>query len=232
MQAITTIGFDADDTLWDHEKYFVSTKERFVTLLAPFADTGEAASRLHDIEIGNVGLYGFGVKSFTLSMVETAIALTSGTVPASVIAEIVELGRAMLTHPVTPYPGVQETLAALAPTHKLLVVTRGDLVDQERKLAASGLLGYFAEIEIVSDKTEAVYRRIFSRHGDGPERAMMIGNSMRADITPALAAGAWGVHVPSDYVWSLDLDTEPVGAERFRRLRTISEVVPLVREIG
>lgn len=232
MQAITTIGFDADDTLWDHEKYFVASKERFVALLAPHADPGEAAVRLHDIEVGNVALYGFGVKSFTLSMIETALAVTSATVPAAVIAEIVEIGRAMLTHPVDPYPGVHETLRTLASTHKLLVVTRGDLIDQERKLAASGLLSYFAEIEIVSDKTEPVYRGIFTRHGDGPDRAMMIGNSMSADVVPALAAGCWGVHVPSDYVWSLDLAEEPVHADRFRRLRTISEVVPLVHRIG
>lgn len=232
MPELTTIGFDADDTLWHHEKYFVSTKEQFVGLLTDYAPAESIDKQLHDTEIANVVQYGFGVKSFTLSMIETAIAVSGGKVAAPVIGEIVKLGREMLFHPVDPYPGVRETLEALKPTHKLLVVTRGDLIDQERKLAASGLLGYFDEIEIVSDKTRAVYDRIFTRHGNGPARAMMIGNSMRADVTPALEAGAWGVHIPSDYVWSMDLDKDPKDASRFRRLKTISAVIDLVREIA
>jgi putative hydrolase of the HAD superfamily len=232
MPNLTTIGFDADDTLWHHERYFVATKQRFTELLAPYALPEDTARLLHDGEIANVGLYGFGVKSFTLSMVETAISATSGTVSASVIAEIVELGRAMLTHPVDPFPGVHDTLAALKDRYKLLVITRGDLIDQERKLAASGLIDYFDEIEIVSDKTRPVYERIFTRHGDGPSRAMMIGNSMRADVVPALAAGSWGIHVPSEYVWSLDIDEEPADAARFRRLDDIAAVLPLIEEIG
>jgi len=209
MANITTIGFDADDTLWHHEKYFVATKDRFAELLAPYAPPAETGQKLHDVEIANVRHYGFGVKSFTLSMIETTIAVVPTEVPAPLIAEIVELGRAMLTHAVDPFPGVRDTLAALKPNYKLLVITRGDLFDQERKLAASGLLPFFDEIEIVSDKTRPVYERIFNRHGDGPARSMMIGNSMRADVVPALAAGAWGIHVPSEHVWSLDLAEEP-----------------------
>jgi putative hydrolase of the HAD superfamily len=229
---LTTIGFDADDTLWHHEKYFVSTKAAFVELLSPFAEREQLDRQLHDTEIANVTQYGYGVKSFTLSMVETAIAVTGGSVPAPIIAEILQLGREMLVHPVDPFPGVRETLEALKLTHKLLVVTRGDLIDQERKLAASGLLGYFSEIEIVSDKTRLVYDRIFTRHGDGPARAMMIGNSMRADVVPALDAGAWAIHIPSDYVWSMDLADDPRDTVKFRRLEAISGVVPLIREIG
>jgi putative hydrolase of the HAD superfamily len=232
VRELTTIGFDADDTLWDHEKYFVATKERFVALLSPFTQSELVDTQLHDTEIRNVALYGFGVKSFTLSMIETAVAVSDNGVPAPVIADIVQLGRDMLVHPVDPYPGVRETLEALKPTHRLLVVTRGDLIDQERKLAASGLLGYFNEIEIVSDKTRLVYDRIFTRHGDGPRRAMMIGNSMRADVVPAIEAGAFAVHIPSDYVWSMDLDADPSDTTRFRRLTSIAGVAPLVAEIG
>ena len=232
MANLTTVGFDADDTLWHHEKYFVSTKARFVELLSPYAGCEHLDTQLHDTEIANVHQYGFGVKSFTLSMIETAIAATAGQVPAPIISDILQLGREMLVHPVDPYPGVRETLEALQPTHKLLVVTRGDLIDQERKLAASGLLGYFTEIEIVSDKTRLVYDRIFTRHGDGPARGMMIGNSMRADVVPAIAAGAWGIHVPSEHVWSLDLEDDPKDASRFRRIGDISAVVPLIAEIG
>jgi putative hydrolase of the HAD superfamily len=229
---LTTIGFDADDTLWHHEKYFVSTKAQFVELLSPFAERDLLDTQLHDTEIRNVGQYGFGVKSFTLSMIETAIEVTNSTAPAAVIAKIIQLGREMLVHPVDPYPGVRETLEALQPTHKLLVVTRGDLIDQERKLAASGLLGYFSEIEIVSDKTRLVYDRIFKRHGNGPQRAMMIGNSMRADVVPAIEAGAFGVHIPSEFVWSMDLDDDPQDKGRFRRIGDIASVVPLVQELG
>ncbi|MEO7222115.1 MAG: HAD family hydrolase [Devosia sp.] len=232
MPELTTIGFDADDTLWHHEKYFVSTKAEFVALLAPYSDVVRVDEQLHDTEIANVRQYGFGVKSFTLSMIETAIAATDGDIPGGVISDILALGREMLVHPVDPFPGVRETLEALRPTHRLLVVTRGDLIDQERKLAASGLLGYFAEIEIVSDKTRLVYDRIFTRHGDGPRRGMMIGNSMRADVVPALDAGAWGIHVPSEHVWSMDLQDDPADVSRFRRLVDISGVVPLVAEIG
>lgn len=231
MPELTTIAFDADDTLWHHEKYFVSTKARFAKLLTPYADAALAETALHETETGNVIHYGFGVKSFTLSMVETAIKVSGGSVPNKVIEEILQLGREMLVHPVDPFPGVHETLEALAPHYKLLVVTRGDLFDQERKLAASGLLGYFDEIEIVSDKTKPVYERIFTRHGDGPGRGMMIGNSMRADVVPAVEAGAWGIHVPSEHVWSLDEADDP-AAPRFRRLAEIGAVVPLVRDIG
>lgn len=231
MPELSTIAFDADDTLWHHEKYFVATKERFVELLAAHADPEVAGQTLHDTEIRNVLHYGFGVKSFTLSMIEAAIELVDGEVPTEIVAAIIQLGREMLVHPVDPFPGVRDTLDALKPTHTLLVVTRGDLFDQERKLAASGLMQYFDEIEIVSDKTAPVYDRIFTRHGDGAARGMMIGNSMRADVVPAIEAGAWGIHVPSEHVWSMDLADDPDGA-RFRRLPDISAVVPLVREIG
>ena len=232
MPELTTIGFDADDTLWDHEKYFVDSKTRFLELMAPYVDLMDVEERLHNTEIANVTLYGFGVKSFTLSMIEAALAADEGDLPTAVVGDIMQIGREMLVHPVDPYPGVRETLEALKKTHKLLVVTRGDLIDQERKLAASGLLGYFEEIEIVSDKTRLVYDRIFTRHGNGPGRAMMIGNSMRADVVPAIEAGCFGVHIPSDYVWSMDLDSDPRDTTRFRRLAQIADVLPLVAELG
>jgi putative hydrolase of the HAD superfamily len=164
-------------------------------------------------------------------MIETAIAATNGHAPNSVISGIIALGREMLVHPVDPYPGVRETLDALKSSHKLLVVTRGDLFDQERKLAASGLMQYFDEVEIVSDKTALVYDRIFTRHGNGPKHAMMIGNSMRADVVPAIEAGAWGIHVPSEHVWSMDLAEDPKDT-RFRRLPDVASVIELVATIG
>jgi putative hydrolase of the HAD superfamily len=229
---LTAIGFDADDTLWHHERFFQLTTERFVELVKPYADPHHLREHLLAAERTNVKHYGFGVKGFTLSMIETAVAVTGGAVPGAVIGDILKAARELLAHPVAPYPGVAETLRALAPSHKLLLITRGDLFDQERKLAASGLGELFAEVEIVSDKTAEVYARIFSRHGDGPARAMMIGNSMRADVVPALAAGAWGVHIPSEHNWALDQHDDPVDAPRFRRLPDLSALLPLVAEIG
>jgi putative hydrolase of the HAD superfamily len=229
---LTTIGLDADDTLWHHERFFELTTERFIELLRPYADPHHLREHLLAAERQNVKQYGFGVKGFTLSMIETAVEISGGTVPGSVIGDILGACRQLLAHPVEPYPGVADTLGELARTHRLVLVTRGDLFDQERKLAASGLGGHFAEVEIVSDKTAAVYARIFSRHGDGPHRAMMVGNSMHADILPALAAGAWAVHVPSEHVWALDTDADPAGAGRFRRVAALPDILPLVAEIG
>jgi putative hydrolase of the HAD superfamily len=165
-------------------------------------------------------------------MIETAVAASKGSVSGNTVEAILQLGQEMLVHPVDPFDGVRETLEALKGNYKLLVVTRGDLFDQERKLAASGLLGYFSEIEIVSDKTRQIYERIFMRHGNGAERAMMIGNSMSADVAPAIEAGAWGIHVPSEHVWSLDLHDDPADTSRFRRVAALAEVLPIIAQIG
>lgn len=232
MPRLEAIGFDADDTLWHHERYFEQTTARFAELMAPFADGTALIEHLHATERRNVSRYGFGVKGYMLSMVETAIAVTAGAVPANVIKDILAAGSDMLVHPVEPFPGVEATLQALTADYTLILITRGDLFDQERKLAASGLARYFDAIEIVSDKTAPVYRRIFSRHGEGASRAMMIGNSMRADVVPAIEAGAWGVHVPSEHVWALDLHDDPVDAARFRRFGKLPEILPLIAEIG
>ncbi|MDO8359780.1 MAG: HAD hydrolase-like protein, partial [Devosia sp.] len=208
MPELTAIGFDADDTLWHHERFFQLTTARFVELLRPYADPHHLTEHLQAAEKRNVKHYGFGVKGFMLSMIETAVDVTDGRVPGTVIADVLAAGRDMLAHPVEPYAGAGATLAALSGSHTLILITRGDLFDQERKLAASGLGEYFDAVEIVSDKTAPVYERIFARHGAGAGRAMMVGISMRADVVPALAAGAWGVHIPSEHVWALDHDDD------------------------
>jgi putative hydrolase of the HAD superfamily len=228
---LTTIGFDADDTLWHHERFFQLTTTRFIEMLKPYADSHHLTEHLHAAEKRNVLHYGFGVKGFMLSMVETAIDVSDGRVPGSVIGDIIAAGRDMLEHPVEPFDDVEATLRALTPSHTLILITRGDLFDQERKLAASGLAQYFDAVEIVSDKTAPIYDRIFRRHGDGPEHAMMIGNSMRADVTPALEAGAWGIHIPSEHVWALDLHDDPADKSRFRRFSALADILPLIAEI-
>ncbi|MBI4922117.1 MAG: HAD hydrolase-like protein [Devosia nanyangense] len=232
MPELSAIGFDADDTLWHHERFFQLTTARFVELLKPYADPHHLTEHLHAAEKRNVKHYGFGVKGFMLSMIETAVDVTDGRVPGTVIADVLAAGRDMLAHPVEPYPGAGTTLAALSASHTLILITRGDLFDQERKLAASGLGDYFDAVEIVSDKTAPVYERIFARHGHGAGRAMMVGNSMRADVVPALAAGAWGVHIPSEHVWALDHDDDPADTSRFRRIADLPALLPLVAEIA
>jgi putative hydrolase of the HAD superfamily len=229
---LTTIGFDADDTLWHNMRYYELTEARFTALLADYAEADHLSERLAALERVNLKLYGFGIKGFTLSMIETAIQVTEGRVPARVVADILEAGREMLSHPVEILPHAQEAVAALAETHRLVLITKGDLFDQERKIAASGLGDYFAGVEIVSDKTADAYVRIFERHGDGPAQALMVGNSLRSDVVPALRAGAWGVHVPHEYDWAFEHDDEPADDPRYRRLADLSELARLVGEIG
>jgi len=228
----TAIGFDADDTLWDHERYFQLTQARFAELLRDYADRHHLAEHLLAAERRNILHYGFGVKGFMLSMVETAIEVTDGRVPGSVIRQVLKAGRAMLRHPILPMPEAKATLEALAKEHKLILITKGDLFDQERKLASSGLGELFSAVEIVSDKTAATYERIFTRHGTGAAHAMMVGNSLKSDVVPALKAGAWGVHVPSAHNWELDHEDEPTDQPRFCRIETLGGLLPLIAGIG
>ncbi len=228
---LTTIGFDADDTLWQNEQFFRRTEKHFASLLAGHAEGHDIEARLLEAEKRNLALYGFGIKGFTLSMIETALELGGGNVPPAVIREILDAGREMLSHPVETLPHVRETLEQLAGNYRLVLITKGDLFDQERKLAQSGLGELFDAVEIVSDKTAATYHRIFSRHGDGPERSMMVGNSLKSDVVPAIEAGSWGVYIPHELTWVLEHVDEPSGAPRFRRLDHLGELDRLLREI-
>ncbi len=229
---VTTIGFDADDTLWQNETFYRITQDRFADLLADYTEPDPLHARLLEAERRNLGHYGFGIKGFMLSMIETAIEVTEARVPAPVIAEILAAGQEMLAHPIELLPQVEETVRRLAEDHTLVLITKGDLLDQERKLAQSGLGELFDAVEIVSDKREAVYARAFTTHGDGPERAMMVGNSMKSDVIPALAAGAWGVFVPHGLTWELEHAAAPEGHPRFREIDTLGRVIDLVAEIN
>ncbi|EIM76328.1 haloacid dehalogenase domain-containing protein hydrolase [Nitratireductor aquibiodomus RA22] len=227
-----TIGFDADDTLWHNERFYRLTEARFAELLADFADAGHLTERLLQAEKRNLGKYGFGIKGFTLSMIETAVEVTDGRVPAATISDILDAGREMLDHPVETLPHAKKALEALSGRHRLVLITKGDLFDQERKLAASGLGDYFDAVEIVSDKSCGTYQRIFAAHGDGPDHAMMIGNSLKSDVIPAIEAGAWGVFVPHDLTWSHEHADEPDAAPRFRKIVHLGEIEAVLAEIG
>lgn len=221
---ITTVGLDADDTLWHNETIFRLTHARFVDLLDDHGDAATIEARLAETEQRNLRLYGYGVKGFTLSMIETAMELTDGKLPASVTREILAAGREMLAHPVETLPGVDEALATLSQRYRLVLITKGDLLDQERKLAASGLGDLFAAVEIVSEKTADTYSRVFARHGTGAEEAAMAGNSMKSDVLPALEAGAWAAHIPYAITWAHELADAPEGADKFGVLTSLAEL--------
>ena len=231
MAGLSTIGFDADDTLWQNETFFRMTEQRFTELLCEHGAHEVISAKLLEAERRNLRFYGFGVKGFTLSMIETAVEVTNGQVSAAVIAEILSFGRQMLQNPVETLPHVKETLDALAGQYRILLITKGDLFDQERKLAQSGLGSYFSAVEIVSDKTPDTYRRIFTRHGDGPERAAMVGNSLKSDVVPAIRAGSWGVYVPHELTWVLEQEAAPEADARFRRIADLGQLPALLTQI-
>jgi putative hydrolase of the HAD superfamily len=231
MRPITAIGFDADDTLWQNEQFFRLTESHFTGLLKEFAEHDVVSEKLLEAEKRNLDFYGYGIKGFMLSMIETAIEVTDGKVEARTIGDILDVGREMLRHPVETLPHVRETLEALSGHYMLVLITKGDLFDQERKLAQSGLGDFFDAVEIVSEKSATTYRRVFSRVADGPERAMMIGNSLKSDIVPAIAAGAYGVFVPHELTWVLEQVEPPEDAPRFRQIAHLGELPAILEKI-
>jgi putative hydrolase of the HAD superfamily len=229
---ITTVGLDADDTLWHNETIFRLTHARFVDLLDDHGDAETIEARLAETEQRNLRLYGYGVKGFTLSMIETAMELCDGGAPPEVVREILAAGREMLAHPVETLPGVDETLAELSERYRLVLITKGDLMDQERKLAASGLGDLFAAVEIVSEKDQGTYERVFARHGTGADQAVMAGNSMKSDVLPAIAAGAFGAHIPYHVTWAHELADAPEGHARYVSLSRIAELPDWIAAIA
>lgn len=221
---INTVCLDADDTLWHNETIFRLNQKRFVDLLSDHADEPVMMDRLATIERRNLRLYGYGVKGFTLSMIETAMELCEGSAPPHIIREILAAGREMLNHPVEPLPGVDGVVTELAAQYRLILITKGDLIDQERKLAASGLGEHFSAVEIVSEKDRSTYERIFQRHGLPPEQTAMAGNSMKSDVIPPIEAGAWGIHIPYHITWAHELASAPEGHPRYVTLSHINEL--------
>ncbi len=229
---LTTIAFDADDTLWHNERFFQLTQAHFAQLLADHAERDHLMERLLAAEKRNIQHYGYGIKGFVLSMIETAIEVTEDRVPASVIRQLIDAGQEMLAHPIELLPHAREAVEGVAETHRVILITKGDLIDQERKLAQSGLGDLFDGVEIVSEKTAETYRTIFEQHGEGPLSAMMVGNSMRSDVVAPIAAGCWGVHVPHGLVWEVEHAETPSHHPRFRELSDLGELSDLVRALG
>jgi putative hydrolase of the HAD superfamily len=231
MSHLTTIGFDADDTLWQNEQYFRETEEKFIEWLADFADRETLLARLLAIGRQNVVSHGFGMKTFTFSMMEAALSVSEGKVPAATLGKILEAGKQMLNHKVELLPGAIETLESLAGRYRLVLITKGDLFHQENKVAQSGLAPLFEAVEIVSEKNKATYERAFARHGDGAASSMMIGNSLKSDVIPALEVGGWGVYVPHELTWAFEHAEAPSHEPRYREISTLAELPDLLEEL-
>ena len=224
---IELVAFDGDDTLWHNESVFSMTQSRFADLMEPYVEDADLDERLFATEMRNLRLFGYGVKSFTLSMIETAIELSHGRVAAHEIQAIIDAGRGMLEHPVELLEGVEDAIDGVSRRYPVMLITKGDLFDQESKLARSGLGDRFEAVEIVAEKDETAYRRILNQQGVPADRFVMVGNSGRSDILPTLALGAWAVHVPYPLLWTHEHvdDHRLVAHERYRRIESLAELV-------
>lgn len=225
MSRLTLIAFDADDTLWHNERFFADHFRDYAAILSEYHDHTTVERRLYETEMRNLPLYGYGVKSMTLSSLETAIDLTDGAISATELKRILQLGEDLLRHPLELLDGVAEVLPELAKSYRLVLITKGDLHDQERKIRASGLADLFERTEIVSQKTPETYAGIFAALGVASSEVLMVGNSLKSDILPVLELGGAGVHIPHEFTWEHERATRPEGfGERFGELKSIREL--------
>jgi putative hydrolase of the HAD superfamily len=201
-QPLSAIGFDADDTLWHNEDHFAATESAFADLLAPWADSSAASEALLATEVHNLELFGYGVKSFTLSMIEAAMELSGGQISSADLVMLLERGKEMLARPAEIISGVHDVLEQLSGGHRLIVITKGDLHHQERKVLHSGVSHHFDAVEVVSEKDPQTYARILHRYGIEPSRFLMVGNSLKSDIAPPISLGSFGAHIPYAFTWA------------------------------
>jgi putative hydrolase of the HAD superfamily len=228
LMTVSVVGFDADDTLWHSESHFAVTEERFRALLEPWLPAEVVADRLLQRERANLEFFGYGVKGFTLSMIETAIEVSEGALPASAIQELIQWGKGLMSHPVELLDHVAETLASLGGSYRLMLITKGDLFHQESKVAESGLASLFERVEIVTEKSSDVYRRLLDRSGIGVDEFVMVGNSLRSDVLPVVEIGARAVHVPYGITWAheaVELAESDVSWSRIDGLRQLPELL-------
>jgi len=208
FNGIKVIGFDADDTLWVNETYFRETEERFAELLGAYETKNKVDQELFKMEMANLESYGYGIKGFMLSMVESALDLSNNRVPPDTIGKILELGKQMIDRPVELLDGVEEVLSALVDRYRLIVLTKGDLLDQERKLERSGLTRFFHHVEVLSDKKEANYSKLLAHLEIKVDEFLMVGNSLKSDVLPILNIGARAIHVPFHTTWAHEMVPE------------------------
>ena len=230
---IEVIAFDGDDTLWHSEQLFVDTQTAFKALLAPYVDLDDEAldARLVEVEGRNLPTFGYGVKAFTLSLIETAIEVTQGEIPSSQLQAVLDLGKVLLDHPVQLLDGVAEAVDALTDRYRAMVLTKGDLLHQESKVARSGLAELLWQVEVVSEKDESTYRRVLDRWGIDPAAFVMVGNSVRSDVLPVLEIGARAVHIPYHVTWVLEHAEPDPEQHDFPVLDAIAELPACIEEM-
>jgi putative hydrolase of the HAD superfamily len=228
------IAFDADDTLWHNETLYRATEDKFIQLLSRYRHAEAIEEALHAAEVRNLQRFGYGIKGFALSMIETAIELSEGRIQGGDIQAIIDFAKEMIDAPVRLFEHAQETVAGLSASHDLMLITKGDLLDQETKIARSGLGGYFTYVEIVSQKTSAVYETLLAKHSIDPERFLMVGNSLKSDILPVVAIGGQAVYIPYDLTWVHEIVGDHDGDEqrRYFELEHIGLLPDLVRRVG
>lgn len=226
--SIKVIAFDADDTLWSNEPFFQEAEKQYTTLLNPYGTSSEISSALFQTEMKNLKYLGYGAKAFTISMIETALLVSRQRIPACDIEKIINLGKSLLEMPIELLPEVKRTLETLKEKgkYKLVVATKGDLLDQENKLERSGLSSYFDHIEVMSDKTEKEYLRLLKILQTAPSEFAMIGNSLKSDIRPVLSLGGYGVHIPFEVMWKHEI-VDTFTHEHLKQVRRFDELLSL-----
>lgn len=233
MALIDVIAFDADDTLWHNEPHYVEAKSKLKALLSRYASQEMVDKELDRIETANLPLYGYGIKSFTLSMIETVIQLTDGKITGEELQKIIDLGKEMLSVDVKLLDNVDETISHLAESYTLMIITKGDLRDQERSLSQSGIDKYFDCVEIVSEKDEKTYRKVLSKYHIQPELFIMVGNSLKSDILPVTKIGGSAVHIPAEVNWSLDVvEDDQWWIDGHYEIEEISQLPALIERIS
>ena len=229
MKNIKVVAFDADDTLFINETYFAETEEKFCCLMSDYLSNQGISKELFRIEIENLKLYGYGIKGYILSMIEAAMSISNSTLPVEMIEKIIQYGKELLEKPIVLLDGVEETLKALHGNYKLVVATKGDLLDQRRKLHNSGLGRYFHHIEVMSDKQEIDYTDLIKRLEIQPSEFFMIGNSLKSDILPVLAIGGYAVHIPFHTTWAHEKIDHKVEHQNFKTYNQIIDVLKQFR---
>lgn len=227
---IKVIGFDADDTLWVNETYFREAEQEFVKLLRDYETPNKIDQELFKMEIQNLDLYGYGVKAFTLSMIESALDLSNYNVSSKTIEAILNIGKTMINKPVNLLDGVEDVLKQVSKTHRLILATKGDLLDQERKLEKSGLTKYFHHIEVLSDKKEANYSNLLKHLDVKPSEFLMIGNSLKSDVLPLVNIGAQAIHVPFHTTWAHEEVTEKdTNGKSYKTIFSLIDILKLIK---
>lgn len=229
---IETIGLDADDTLWHNEDLYHNAKETLTLFLADYGEPQEIKSWLDETEVRNIEYYGYGIKSFTLSMIETATVISKGQVTGKEISEIINVAKKMLRAPVDLFEGAEYTLNELSADYDLMLITKGDPFEQQRKIDLSGIAQYFRYLEVVGEKSESTYRKILGQYNLDPSRFMMVGNSLRSDILPVIRIGGQAVLIPNDFTWFHEnASQEEIGQIKFDKLERLSELPEYLEQL-